>query len=234
MAAVVLIPARDEAETVAETVRAARALEGATRVVVVDDGSTDETGDLARDAGAEVLVRHAPGGKAAALEDGLRRLLAGDPVPDAVLLLDADLGGSASEAAALLAPVLTGAADMAIAAFPPAPAGSGGFGLVKGLARAGIHALGSRGFEAAAPLSGQRALGHRALAVAMPLGRGYGVEVALTVRALRAGLTVAEVPTAMTHRHTGRDAAGFSHRGRQFVDVAMTLFGLAFERKRLA
>lgn len=234
---VVLIPALNEAETVADTVSAARAVPGVTRVVVIDDGSTDATADNARDAGAETLVRHEPGGKAAALEAGLREVgvtrLQGfvevAPELDAVVLLDADLGESAGQAVELLAPVLGGTADMAIAAFPPPPSGSGGFGLVKGLARAGIRYLGDRSFEPSAPLSGQRALGPRALRAALPLGYGYGVEVTLTIRALRSGLTVAEVPTTMTHRHTRRDAAGFIHRGRQFADVSGALLQLAAE-----
>jgi glycosyltransferase involved in cell wall biosynthesis len=234
----VVIPARDEGDSIAATVEAVRAIAGVTLVLVVDDGSRDATAERAQAAGARTLIRHEPGGKAAALEAGLREIgvtrssgvsAVGDW--DAVLLLDADLGSSAHEAAELLGPVLAGSADMVIAAFPPSPKGSGGFGLVKGLARAGIRSLGGRRFEPTAPLSGQRALGPRALRTALPLGRGYGVEVTLTIRALRGGLRVVEVPTTMTHRHTVRDAAGFMHRGRQFVDVATALAGLAFEGK---
>jgi hypothetical protein len=233
-AVVAVIPARDEAASIEATVRTVRGLAPVSRVLVVDDGSADDTGDRARAAGAEVLTRPVGAGKAAALEEGLRLVLDGDAggagaLPDAVLFLDGDLGGSASEASVLLASVLSGEADMAIARFPAPPPGSGGFGLVKGLARAGIRRLGGRDFPAEAPLSGQRALGPKALAVARPLGRGYGVEVALTIRALRAGLTVVEVATEMTHHHTGRDLSGFAHRGRQFADVAVTLAGLAFE-----
>jgi hypothetical protein len=45
------------------------------------------------------------------------------------------------------------------------------------------------------------------------------MEVAMTVDALRAGLRVVEVPTTMSHRETGRDLAGFLHRGKQFRDI---------------
>jgi hypothetical protein len=55
--------------------------------------------------------------------------------------------------------------------------------------------------------------------------------VALTVRVARAGWTIVEVQTAMRHVATGRDLAGFVHRGRQFVAVARTLVGLALERQ---
>jgi hypothetical protein len=232
----VVIPARDEGDSIAATVAAVRLIPSVTRVVVVDDGSRDTTAQRAETAGAEVLVRHTSGGKAAALEDGLREIgvLRSEGVTatgdwDAVLLLDADLGDSAGQASVLLRPVLDDSVDMSIAAFPAPPTGSGGFGLVKGLAGAGIRALGGHGFQPDAPLSGQRALSARALRAALPLGRGFGVEVTLTIRALRSGAKVAEVPTTMTHRHTGRDAAGFAHRGRQFVDVASALVALALE-----
>src|SRR5688500_10527948 len=49
----VVIPARDEASTIAAVVRAARASR-ASRVLVVDDHSSDDTAAIARDAGAEV------------------------------------------------------------------------------------------------------------------------------------------------------------------------------------
>ena len=219
----VLIPAHNEAETVGATVAAARAIEGVTRVVVVDDASSDDTALLAEEAGAKVVRLAFNVGKGAALDAGASRVAAAD----IVLLLDADLAEAASQGAFLLAPVLSGTADMSIATFPR-PAGKAGFGLVKGLARWGIARMG-QGFEAQAPLSGQRALTREAFEIARPFAFGYGVEVALTVRVLRAGLRVVEVPTTMSHAATGRDVAGFVHRGRQFVHVCLALVRLAFE-----
>ena len=134
---------------------------------------------------------------------------------------------TAAQAHALLAPVLAGDADMSIATFPR-PTGKAGFGLVKGLARWGIARMGG-GFEATAPLSGQRALTRGCFEAVRPFASGYGVEVALTVRALRAGLRVTEVPTTMAHAATGRDVSGFVHRGRQFVHVLIALTRLWFE-----
>jgi glycosyltransferase involved in cell wall biosynthesis len=216
----VLIPARDEAASIAATVSAARAVPGVTRVIVVDDGSLDDTDQLAEKAGAKVIRLHGSHGKGAALEFGAKRV----EDADIVLLLDGDLGESASQAVLLTAPLLAGTADMTIAAFPQ-PASKAGFGLVKGLARFGIKRLGGD-FDASAPLSGQRALTRSCLATVRPFSAGYGVEVGLTVRALRAGFRLTEVETTMSHSATGRNLKGFVHRGRQFVHVSLALLAL--------
>lgn len=216
----VLIPARDEVLFIAETVTAARAIPGVTRVIVIDDGSQDDTDQLAEKAGAKIVRLFGSHGKGAALEAGARRV----EDADIVLLLDGDLGASASQGALLIASLLQGSADMTIAAFPR-PAGKSGFGLVKSLARFGIRTLGGD-FDAQAPLSGQRALTRSCLATVRPFSAGYGVEVGLTVRALRAGFRLAEVQTTMSHSATGRNLKGFIHRGRQLVHVAIALLTL--------
>lgn len=219
-----LIPARDEAASIAATVTAARSIPSVSRVIVIDDGSRDDTDLIAEKAGAKVVRLFGSHGKGAALEAGARRV----EDADIVLLLDGDLGETAAQGIALIAPLLAGDAGMAIAAFPR-PAGNAGFGLVKQLARWGILRLGGP-FDATAPLSGQRALSRSCLATVRPFSAGYGVEVGLTVRALRAGFRIVEVPTTMTHSATGRDLRGFVHRGRQFVHVGLALLGLWAEK----
>ena len=221
----VLIPAHDEADKIAATVRAALSIEGVTRVVVIDDGSEDDTDHLAEGAGAKVVRMAGNAGKGGALEAGAKRV----ENADILLLLDADLGETASQAALLLAPILAGDADMTIAAFP-LPTGKAGFGLVLRLARWGIHRYGGE-FGATAPLSGQRAVTRECLEKVRPFAAGYGVEVALTIRALRQGFRLVEVPTTMAHSATGRDLNGFVHRGRQFVHVALALSRMARESK---
>ena len=217
----VLIPAHNEAARIAETVRAAADIPGVTSVVVVDDGSEDDTGRLAEEAGAKVVRLFGNRGKGAALEAGAARVAGAD----FVLLLDADLGKTASQGALLLAPLLADEADMSVAMFPAAT-GKAGFGLVKGLARWGIARLGG-GLHAHAPLSGQRGLTRACLATVRPFFAGYGAEVGLSIRALRSGMRLAEIPTTMAHSATGRDLGGFVHRGRQFAHVAGALIALA-------
>lgn len=215
----VLIPAYNEADRIGATIRAVLSLPNITQVIVIDDGSTDATAQHAEAAGADVVLRQANAGKGAALQAGLA--LTTERV---LLLLDADLGDSAREATKLLAPVLANEADMTIATFPVIPGKGGGIGLVVRLARWGIHRL--TGKIMAAPLSGQRALRTDVVLDAGGFASGWGVEIALTVNALRRGYRVLEVPTEMTHRVTGRSVAAILHRAAQFVAAARVLFHL--------
>jgi hypothetical protein len=73
------------------------------------------------------------------------------------------------------------------------------------------------------PLSGQRALRWSALPALLPFAPGFGVEVAMTMDALAAGLQVIEVEVDLRHAATGRDLAGVLHRGRQAGAIAREL-----------
>jgi Glycosyl transferase family 2 len=221
---VAVVAARNEEGRVGTTVRAIHRIEAVDEVVVVDGSSTDQTPQEARAAGARVLVGPSSGGKGGALEAALDRIESAD----VLLLLDADLGESAVEARSLLDEVVSGRADVAIGVLPR-QAGHGGFRLVKGTARALVRAL--SGFTAREPLSGQRALTAAALPAVRPLALGFGVEPAMTVDAVRAGLRVVEVPVPMTHAVTGRDVAGFAHRARQGWDLLRAALPRALGRR---
>ncbi|KQZ89759.1 glycosyl transferase family 2 [Phycicoccus sp. Root563] len=221
-----ILPAKDEAERIAATVAAVRAIPGVDLVVVVDDGSSDATAELAAAAGAEV-ARHARNrGKAAAMTTGAAYVarhegIEGGDHPRPLLFVDGDLEGSAANLGVLVPPVLEGRADMTIATLPPQKTAGGGHGFVVRLARKGIEDL--TGFSAVQPLSGMRCISRAAFDAATPLARGWGVEVGLTVDVLLAGLRVEEVPCELHHRVSGRDWRGQLHRARQYRDVALAL-----------
>jgi hypothetical protein len=221
----VVIPARDEADRIQETVTAAARIPGVAFVVVVDDGSRDATSVLARRAGA-IVVGHARNrGKGAAMETGAEAVHLIDQREDRVsprhlLFLDADLAGTAALAGPLVKPVLAGAADMTIAVFS-AVVKLGGHGLVVGLAGAGIRR--ATGWRPAQPLNGQRCLTRAAFAAARPLAHGWGAETGLTIDLLRQGLRVTEVQVELAHRATGTGLRAQLHRAHQLADVARAL-----------
>jgi hypothetical protein len=213
---VAIVPAKDRADSVAETVRALLGVDGVDGVVVVDDGSVDDTSAQAEGAGARVVRLPVNRGKGGAVAAGV----AAAPHADVYLLIDADVGDTAAVAHALLAPVAAGHADMAIGVLPAAGRRAG-FGKVRDLARRGIRR--ACGFEARAPLSGQRAVRGDMLR-SLDLAERFGLETALTIDAVRAGARVVEVDVAMEHRHTGRTVSGFGHRARQGADIVRALW----------
>ena len=215
---VAVVPARDRADSVGATVAALLGLRGVTEVVVVDDGSGDGTAEAAQAAGARVVVLAANLGKGGAVAAGL----AAAPGAEVYLLIDADLGATAGEAGALLAPVLAGEADMTIAVLPGAGRRAG-LGGVRRLAGAGIERATGGRLRPRAPLSGQRAV-RGSLLRSLPLAARFGLETALSIDAVRAGARVLEIEVPMDHRHTGRTLAGFRHRGVQGLHIVRALW----------
>jgi glycosyltransferase involved in cell wall biosynthesis len=219
----VVIAAKDEAERIAATVKAAQELPGADLIVVVDDGSADGTARIAEEAGARVVRHGRNRGKGTAMESGaeaVRLLDEGRDKPRHLLFLDADLAETARDAAPLAAPVRAGEADMTIAVFTTTVK-LGGHGFVVRLSRDGIRR--ATGWAPTQPLNGQRCLTRAAFEAARPLAAGFGVETGLTIDLIRQGFRVREVEVPLAHRATGTDWPAQVHRARQFRDVLAAL-----------
>lgn len=112
----VLIPAYNEAQSIGAVIKGVpRKLSGVATVsvVVVDDGSDDQTDAFARKAGADYIVRHKRNlGLAQSFQDGLRFCL--DKGADIIVHTDADNQYDQGEIPQLIAPILKGKADMVI------------------------------------------------------------------------------------------------------------------------
>jgi glycosyltransferase involved in cell wall biosynthesis len=210
----VIVAARNEADRVGETVTALRAVFPGARVWVADDASEDGTAEVAMAAGARVVSRGRPHGKGANVTAAAEAALSEPEVPALFLLCDGDLGSSAAHLEPLLAAVQAGECDLAVATF--ARREGGGFGLALGFARWAIKRL--CGFEATAPISGQRAMKTELLSKILPFAPRYGMELGMTVDAVRAGYRVEEYELELSHRATGRSFRGFLHRGKQLAD----------------
>ena len=208
----VIVTAWNEADRLAETLRALRSAFPGERILVADDASTDSTPDIARDQRAELVRAPAQLGKGGVANLAVERLRADGPLP-ALVLCDGDLGASAAQLPALVA-ALGAEADLAVASF--ARRVGGGFGIALRFASWAIRRL--TGLEPRAPISGQRAMTAECAAAVTPFAAGFGMEIGMTVDAHRAGMRLVEIELDLEHRSTGKTAPGFLHRARQLRD----------------
>jgi len=211
---IAIVAARNEGDRVGATLRSLAAASPGIGLWVADDASSDDTRTEAMAAGATVIGRNRPHGKGGNVTAAATAALEGLDPRATVLLCDGDLADTAGRLVPLLEAVETGRCDLAIAAFERRV--GGGLGLAKGFARNAIERL--CGLETAAPISGQRAMSAKVLADVLPFAPRYGMEIGMTVDAVRAGYRVTELELDLAHRATGRTLGGFLHRGRQLRD----------------
>lgn len=174
MKTAVVIPAYNEERHIARVLRVVVPLDAIDDIIVVSDGSTDRTAQVAgRFRRVRVIELECNMGKGAAMAAGARATDA-----DIILFLDADLVGLRREhVLSLLEPVLQGEADMTVGVF-------------------GEGRLATDWAQKIAPgLSGQRAV-KRSLLEQVPglESVGFGVEVAISRYAEKHGARVVHVP----------------------------------------
>lgn len=211
---IAIVAARDEGDRIGATLRSLREASPGIGLWVADDASSDDTRVEAMAAGATVIGRNKPHGKGGNMTAAATAALEGLDPATTVLLCDGDLADTAGRLIPLLEAVESGGCDLAVAAFERKV--GGGLGFAKGYARNAIHKL--CGLETTAPISGQRAMSAAVLADVLPFAPRYGMEIGMTVDAVRAGYRVSEIELDLAHRATGRTLAGFLHRGRQLRD----------------
>ena len=202
---VAIIPALNEAQAITKTVRGLCEQTGLTlaRIIVVDNGSADETGALARAAGADVVVEERRGYGYACLAG----VLAAEA--DAIiLLLDGDAADDPSDLPQIVGPVLRGDADLVVGSRTLGARERGamtpqqifGNALVAQIMR---WRFGMRVTD----LGPLRAIRRSALLALDPQERTYGWSVEMMVKAARAGYRYREVPVSY-RRRTGVSKVG--------------------------
>ena len=191
MAACILIPAYNAEQTIGPVVRECAGL--GYQVVVVDDGSLDDTAGIV--AGFAVsLVRHEVNrGKGRALRTGFQWAL--DHGFDAVVTLDADGQHDASAVPRLVAAAVAGGVDIMIASrFSQFEEMAGSR---KTWNRFGVWCMRKRtGFEISDSQSGFRYYSGRLLRSLSLGAEGYDLEMEILMKAWRTGFTIASLPVA--------------------------------------
>ncbi len=189
MAVTAIIPAYNEEDTLQGVLNIVRAVDSIGDIIVVSDGSTDDTVTVGRRAGVRLIEFAENRGKGAAMKAGLD-----SSETDVVLFLDADLVGLTTEhVEALLEPVISDRCEMCVGLFE-------GGRIATDLA------------QVMAPyLSGQRVIKTSVLESmdGLEISR-FGVEVALTMYCKQHNIRTEEVPLpGLTHRMK-EEKLGFS------------------------
>ena len=213
---VAIIPAFNEELTIGSVVLKTRRY--VDEVIVVDDGSSDRTEEVARLAGAVVVRNEINEGKANALKRGFEELKGRDL--SAVVLLDGDGQHEPQEIPRLLEPVLNGEADLVI--------GSRFIGAnddIPAYRHFGQRILnivtnvGTRQ-KITDSQSGFRALSARAVASLDFPSKGYGIESDMILRFSEKGLRIKEVPISSRYNvPKGHKKNPFAHGLEVFARV---------------
>jgi len=199
----IVMPAHDEAEALPQ-VLAEIPRDFAPRIVVVDNASTDGTGDVARQHGVDVVYEARPGYGSACLA-GIGHL-AGAP-PDILVILDADYSDYPEDLPLLLAPILAGEADLVCGSR---------------VERAEPGALGPHVRFGNALATGLIAIRWEALRQLDMRDPAYGWNAEMQVKALQRGLAVAEVQVRYRTR-VGRSKISGTVRGTIGAGVGILL-----------
>jgi glycosyltransferase involved in cell wall biosynthesis len=205
MSYALLIPARNEALALPILFSEIDRLgpDGPSRIVVVDNGSEDTTGAVARQLGAEVVEEPRPGYGQACLA-GINYLAdASRPAPDILVFLDADDVAAPAQLTRLLEPIRSGGADLVVGERRAATSDGG----VRWHARLGNRfVLGVMRLRFGSQVSDMgpfRAVRWETLTSLGLDDRNYGWYVQMQVRALRAGCRVTGTPVDFARRSVG-------------------------------
>ncbi|MGH9019615.1 MAG: glucosyl-3-phosphoglycerate synthase [Acidimicrobiales bacterium] len=223
----VVVPARDEVDTIGAVLDAARALPGLVdELIVVDDHSTDDTAAVATRHDARVVTLGGVGGKGAAMAAGVAATAG-----DLVVFLDADVTNPAPDyVARLIAPLIHHPRIQLVKGFYVRPLHDmpTGGGRVNDLTARPVLSLLFPGVgEIRQPLAGETAV-RRSVLDALDLELSYDVEIALLIDvAARCGVdSLAQVDLGV-RRHRNRPLDELRPMAVDVLRAALTRYGVA-------
>jgi glycosyltransferase involved in cell wall biosynthesis len=206
----VVVPALDEAGNIAAVVTALLA-EPVDRVVVVDNGSTDDTAAVARAAGADVITEARRGygfacaaGTRAAFESGSR----------VVVYIDADQSSLASEIGRLLGPLASGEADLVLGSRTLGTVEAGAMGVHQRFGNWLTAAIMRRLYRVSVTdLGPYRAIRADLLQSLAMSEMTFGWPTEMMVKSARRGARIVEVPVTWRTRNAGESKVSGTIKG---------------------
>jgi glycosyltransferase involved in cell wall biosynthesis len=224
----VIIPALNEAGNIAALVREARR-QPVRWVIVVDNGSTDETATEARAAGAEVVAEPRRGYGYACAAGSARALAAGASV---LVYMDGDGSARPEELPRLLEPLERGAADLVLGSRVRGGAAAGALAPHQRFGNALSAALMRRLYGiAVTDLGPYRAIRAGLLRELAMREMTYGWPTEMTVKTARRGARVIEVPVSWANRRGGRSKVSGTVRGSVLAGIYILGVTLRYARR---
>jgi hypothetical protein len=216
------IPAWNEEKTIAKVV--VHAMKNVDKVVVIDDGSTDDTATIAQHLGAHVVRHDGNLGYGAAIRSCFS--IARDLNSDALVILDADGQHDADDIPKLLAPIQSGEADIVVgsrfagAEVPEIPS----------YRRAGLRLTNEATNRIAKKKvsdtqSGFRAYSRRAIQRIRLHEQGMGITSEIQIRGSDAGLTIVEVPVKIAYQGLQTSSQNPLSHGLEILSAILRIAG---------
>jgi glycosyltransferase involved in cell wall biosynthesis len=229
-----IVPAYNEARSIAGVVAELRAVQPEFEIVVIDDGSTDETAAVARRAGAEVVQLPFNLGIGGAVQTGIE--WARRRGCELAVQVDGDGQHDPREIDKLLEPIRAGRADVVVGTrfagagtYRPSVARRIGIGVFAGLVSLIVRQ------RVTDTTSGFRAMNEHAIELFADEYPYDYPEVEATVLIFRHRLRLVEVPVTMRQRETGRSSITVFRSLYYMGKVSLALFvGLLRPRPALA
>jgi glycosyltransferase involved in cell wall biosynthesis len=202
----VLIPALNAAQTLGQLLAGLKSFVGTDSIVVVDDGSADETAAIAKAAGVVVLSHGVNRGKGAALRTGFQYILCSSS-HDSVITMDADLQHDPNDVPKFLSAWKLGGSDLILGY--RRRLGSG-MPLHRVLSNTITSALVSArtGVRIRDSQTGFRLIARSVLSSIEIQADGYEAETEILLRAARKGFRVGSVPIATIY---GGESSHMTH-----------------------